>query len=72
MDQLPDLLNHSCMDNNVRPYLIGVCGGTASGKTSVCRKIISMLEDEMEGDSRVAVLLHQDSFYKVPSKEISF
>lgn len=27
------------------PYVIGVCGGTASGKTSVCNKIIEGLMD---------------------------
>lgn len=27
------------------PYVIGVCGGTASGKTSVCNKIIEGLVD---------------------------
>lgn len=39
-------------------FVIGVCGGSASGKTSVCRKIISTL------DNKKVVVLSQDSFYK--------
>ncbi|KAE9550607.1 hypothetical protein FO519_006178 [Halicephalobus sp. NKZ332] len=42
------------------PYLIGVAGGTASGKTSVCNKIIETL-----GDTRKrVVIISQDSFYR--------
>eukprot|EP01121_Diplochlamys_sp_Union-15-3_P008136 TRINITY_DN2138_c0_g3_i1.p1 TRINITY_DN2138_c0_g3~~TRINITY_DN2138_c0_g3_i1.p1 ORF type:complete len:475 (-),score=61.98 TRINITY_DN2138_c0_g3_i1:34-1404(-) len=40
------------------PLLIGVCGGSASGKTSVCSEIIKKLEIPW------VVLLCLDSFYK--------
>ena len=40
-----------------RPFLIGVCGGTACGKTTVCNQITATL------DARVA-LVAADSFYK--------
>jgi len=43
-------------------FVIGVCGGTASGKTSVCSKILEQLQKET-GLSRV-VILSQDSYYK--------
>jgi len=39
-------------------FIIGVAGGTASGKTSVCQLIISSLKDH-----RVA-MISQDSFYR--------
>eukprot|EP01132_Coremiostelium_polycephalum_P002868 gene2868-3564_t len=39
------------------PLVIGVCGGSASGKTSVCDKVIEAL------DVRWVVLLSMDSFY---------
>ena len=39
-------------------FLIGVVGGTASGKTSVCKGIMKAL-----GDRRVCIL-SLDSFYK--------
>ena len=29
------------------PFLIGVAGGTASGKTSVCRKIMAQLNKDV-------------------------
>lgn len=52
-----------------RPYIIGVVGGTNSGKTSVCRKIVSEVSknalQEMNGDSPISVAsLSQDSFYR--------
>uniref|UniRef100_A0A131Y2S8 uridine/cytidine kinase n=1 Tax=Ixodes ricinus TaxID=34613 RepID=A0A131Y2S8_IXORI len=43
------------------PFLIGVAGGTASGKTTVCRKIMEKVR--CVGQSRL-VCLHQDSFYR--------
>lgn len=49
--------------NSNSPFLIGVAGGTASGKTSVCKKIMEQLEKEDFGQKRV-VMLSQDSFYK--------
>lgn len=41
--------------------LVGLCGGSASGKTTVARKIIEAL------DVPWVVLLSMDSFYKVGS-----
>eukprot|EP00878_Enallax_costatus_P013746 GHUV01014377.1.p1 GENE.GHUV01014377.1~~GHUV01014377.1.p1 ORF type:complete len:419 (+),score=148.45 GHUV01014377.1:563-1819(+) len=40
------------------PFVIGVAGGTASGKTTVCDKIIQRLHDQC------VVMLNQDSFYR--------
>jgi len=45
------------------PFLIGVSGGTASGKTSVCDLIIKELQSSKEHHRRVA-LVSQDCFYK--------
>jgi len=42
---------------NREPFLIGVTGGTASGKTTVCEQIIHALSDQR------VVLISQDSFY---------
>eukprot|EP00397_Hematodinium_sp_SG-2012_P017844 GEMP01018258.1.p1 GENE.GEMP01018258.1~~GEMP01018258.1.p1 ORF type:complete len:360 (+),score=71.62 GEMP01018258.1:97-1176(+) len=46
-----------------RPYVIGVCGGTASGKTTVCALFEKYLKDE-----RVA-FVPSDSFYKCLTAE---
>lgn len=46
-----------------RPYVIGVCGGTASGKTTVCALFEEYLRDE-----RVA-FVPSDAFYKCLSPE---
>lgn len=40
-----------------QPFIIGVAGGTASGKTTVCNMIISQLHDQR------VLLINQDSFY---------
>ncbi|CAN0925368.1 Uridine/cytidine kinase UKL1, chloroplastic [Linum grandiflorum] len=47
-------------DANVpkQPFVIGVSGGTASGKTTVCDMIIQQLHDHR------VVLVNQDSFYR--------
>ncbi|CAI5960158.1 unnamed protein product [Closterium sp. NIES-65] len=45
------------------PFLIGVSGGTASGKTTVCEQIIQQLHDHR------VVLVHQDSFYRGLTEE---
>src|SRR5690242_7555484 len=47
----------------LKPFIIGVAGGTASGKTSVCKLILNRL-----GDHRVAII-SQDCFYKNLSDE---
>jgi hypothetical protein len=43
---------------NKVPVVIGVAGGTASGKTTVCDMIIQQLHDHR------VVLVNQDSFYR--------
>lgn len=53
------------------PFLIGVAGGTASGKTTVCHKIMEALEQVNSSSQRV-VMISQDSFYKnLTSSEIA-
>lgn len=41
-----------------QPFFIGVAGGTASGKTTVCDYIMQRLHDQC------VVMLSQDSFYR--------
>ena len=47
----------------VEPFVIGICGGSASGKTTVANKIISDL------DVPWVTLLSMDSFYKVLNED---
>ncbi|XP_011097715.1 uridine kinase-like protein 3 isoform X2 [Sesamum indicum] len=47
----------SATENVLQPFVIGVAGGAASGKTSVCDMIIEQLHDQR------VVLVNQDSFY---------
>lgn len=56
---LERLQNLKCTPNEPpkEPFIIGVCGGTASGKTTVCQQIVKSLKNK-----RVAVI-SQDSFY---------
>ncbi|EIE19251.1 putative uracil phosphoribosyl transferase [Coccomyxa subellipsoidea C-169] len=46
-----------------QPFFIGVAGGTASGKTTVCDKIMQRLHDQC------VVMLSQDSFYRGLTEE---
>uniref|UniRef100_A0A8C2CP48 uridine/cytidine kinase n=1 Tax=Cyprinus carpio TaxID=7962 RepID=A0A8C2CP48_CYPCA len=48
-----------------QPFLIGVSGGTASGKSSVCEKIMELLgQNKIDRHQRQVVILSQDSFYR--------
>ncbi|KAJ7956063.1 Uridine kinase [Quillaja saponaria] len=55
---LPPTPPHSDPTALHQPFVIGVCGGTASGKTTVCDMIIQQLQDHR------VVLVSQDSFYR--------
>ncbi|XP_068104107.1 LOW QUALITY PROTEIN: uridine-cytidine kinase 1 [Hyperolius riggenbachi] len=53
-----------------RPFLIGVSGGTASGKSTVCEKIMELLgQNEVDHKQRKVVILSQDRFYKMLTPE---
>ncbi|XP_003743166.1 uridine-cytidine kinase 2-B [Galendromus occidentalis] len=48
-----------------KPFIIGVAGGTASGKTTVCHKIVEKLgQNQMESRRRQVVVISLDSFYR--------
>ncbi|XP_061399569.1 uridine-cytidine kinase isoform X2 [Musca vetustissima] len=48
-----------------KPFLIGVAGGTASGKSTVCKKIMTELgQTDMDHTQRQVVTISQDSFYR--------
>nr|CAG4638411.1 EOG090X050I [Cyclestheria hislopi] len=50
---------------NKTPFLIGVAGGTASGKSTVCSRIMEKLgQDEIDHRQRQVVCISQDSFYR--------
>jgi len=46
------------MNNNKRPLIIGITGGTGSGKSTVCKAIIDNIPEE-----KIATL-EQDAYYK--------
>jgi pantothenate kinase len=50
-------------NNKKEPFIIGVAGGSASGKTTVCNEIVESLSNK-----RVCVI-SQDSFYRSLSAE---
>jgi hypothetical protein len=53
----------SMCGGNREPFLIGVAGGTASGKTTVCDLIMQNLQEQR------VVLIAQDSFYRPLTQE---
>ncbi|XP_044016809.1 uridine-cytidine kinase-like isoform X1 [Aphidius gifuensis] len=55
------------------PFLIGVSGGTASGKSTVCKRIMEKLgQVDMDHQERQVVCISQDSFYRdlTPAEKI--
>ncbi|XP_067637630.1 uridine-cytidine kinase isoform X3 [Eurosta solidaginis] len=60
------LLPNNDLKSDIKtPFLIGVAGGTASGKSTVCKKIMEQLgQADMEQAQRQVVTISQDSFYR--------
>lgn len=53
-----------------KPFLIGISGGSASGKSSVCGKIVQLLgQNKVDYRQKQVVILSQDSFYRVLTLE---
>lgn len=51
--------------NSKMPFMIGVAGGTASGKTTVCEKIMEAVHGSEEiGHEKNIVAISEDSFYR--------
>ena len=47
------------------PFMIGVAGGTASGKSTVCKRLMETLGQNEKSDvEKRLVSLSQDSFYR--------
>ncbi|KAI1290111.1 Uridine-cytidine kinase 2-B [Halotydeus destructor] len=65
---IPGSGNPLASENRLKPktpFLIGVAGGTASGKSTVCRKIMEKLgQDTIERRHQQVVCISQDSFYR--------
>lgn len=56
--------------SNRGPFIIGVAGGTASGKSTVCSKIMELLgQKDLDHRKRQVAILSQDSFYRVLTPE---
>ncbi|XP_033098973.1 uridine-cytidine kinase 2-like [Anneissia japonica] len=61
---------HDVNGLNKRPFMIGVAGGTSSGKSSVCAKIVEQLDQHLiDNRQRRVNVIGQDSFYKVLNEE---
>jgi uridine kinase len=54
---------YNTMGVQVEPFVIGICGGSASGKTTVAQKIIECL------DVPWVTLLSMDCFYKILNRK---
>ncbi|GFO12242.1 uridine kinase [Plakobranchus ocellatus] len=60
-----DLPHLNALDKIPRPFLIGVAGGTASGKSTVCSKIMEQLgQTSLLENNRMVTIISQDSFYR--------
>ncbi|KAL3313860.1 hypothetical protein Ciccas_007543, partial [Cichlidogyrus casuarinus] len=57
---------YHCDGRNQKPFLIGICGGSASGKTTVAKAIIESLNVPW------VCIVSMDSYYKVLSQEERF
>lgn len=51
------------MTNMFKPVIIGICGGTGSGKTTVAREILKALPEKNVS------IIHQDAYYKLQTNK---
>ncbi|XP_029636961.1 uridine-cytidine kinase 2 [Octopus sinensis] len=58
-----DQNTYGLMTRPNKPFMIGIGGGTASGKSSVCAKIIDQLR-YLDSNGRQVVIISQDAFYR--------
>ncbi|XP_059056537.1 uridine-cytidine kinase isoform X1 [Achroia grisella] len=73
MADKPVDFTHANNIENKTPFLIGVAGGTASGKSTVCQRIMEKLgQQHKEQTERRVVCISQDSFYRTlaPSERL--
>jgi uridine kinase len=49
----------------IKPLMIGITGGTASGKTTLCKNLRTLL-----GCEKKVVIISQDSYYKNPPQDM--
>lgn len=63
-----DILNVNNLNNNIseiKPYIIGICGGSGSGKTYISNLIIDAIKKNFINTKCVNInVLSQDSYYK--------
>ncbi|XP_058057206.1 uridine-cytidine kinase isoform X2 [Anopheles bellator] len=60
-----DARTNGSSDTVKTPFVIGVAGGTASGKSTVCKRIMEQLgQADMDHTQRQVVTISQDSFYR--------
>ena len=61
----PSVRGMAMSGSDRKPFMIGVAGGTASGKSTVCDKLMEKLgQNEMNIGEKQVVHLSQDSFYR--------
>merc|ERR1712014_429093 len=60
----PNTRKMSSASDRRTPFMIGVAGGTASGKSTVCERIRQLVVNEDAENGRQIITLSQDSFYR--------
>ena len=53
-------------------YIIGVCGASCSGKTTICHKIIEKINSILGTEQRFVTVLSQDSYYFGGDSKINY
>ncbi|KAL6744043.1 hypothetical protein Aduo_017019 [Ancylostoma duodenale] len=66
---LPPTNSSPSMEKERMPFIIGVSGGPASGKTLVIKRIMERFQALNEGPSKQVVTISMESFYKELSEE---
>lgn len=81
-DNENDNSNDNDTNNSKTPFILGICGATCSGKSTVCREIIKKINSTLENNTpnnksnnklnNFVVILSQDRYYKGGSAETNY
>ncbi|XP_020906647.1 uridine-cytidine kinase 2 [Exaiptasia diaphana] len=60
----------AAVSSTKKPFIIGVAGGSASGKSSVCARIMEQLgQEDVDSKQRRVAIISQESFYRELNEE---
>lgn len=72
MDQSSQSNQQNQSNQTSQTYVIGVCGGSCSGKTTVCEKILEQIVNVLGNMDNLMCIESQDNYYKTGNDDTNY